>query len=323
MDKPDKGAEAFCPKPKADGSSGIELDEPSPFGLEVRPPSLTPYPMRLQKFLARGGAASRRGSEDLMTAGRVTVNGVVVTELGSKVDPSCDEVCVDGKLISLSDQGDYLMMNKPADYLTTMLDPQGRPTVRDLLPDEYAPGLFPVGRLDFDTTGLLLFMTDGELAHQLLHPKHHVAKRYLTEVDGVLTEEDAQQLREGILLHDGMTKTAEIEIVNPDHEAELGEGTGISPTINHLKQFKKLNTNERILRAAGELPIVTTKVSITITEGRKRQIKRMFAHVGHPVVRLHREAFGPLELGALELGKCRKLTSEEIAELKAAITMNE
>ncbi len=268
------------------------------------------YPMRLQKFLARAGVASRRGSEDLMTAGRVTVNGVVVTELGSKVDPAADVVCIDGRPVGLADEWSYLMMNKPAGYLTTMSDPQERHTVVELLPEEHAAGLFPVGRLDYDTTGLLLFMTDGELAHQLLHPKHHVPKRYLAQVDGVLTEEVAQQLREGVLLNDGRTKPAEVEIRTPGQSAELNG--------RHLKQFKKLNTNERIQVAAGELPVVTTKVAITISEGRKRQVKRMFASVGRPVLTLHREAFGPLELGDLPSGECRELTEDEVAALKAA-----
>lgn len=268
------------------------------------------YPMRLQKFLARAGVASRRGSEDLMTAGRVTINGEVVLQLGSKLDPTLDEVRVDGRLVTLADQWHYLMLNKPAGYLTTMSDPQGRPIVEELLPRERAAGLFPVGRLDYDTTGLLLFMTDGELAHVLLHPRHHVTKRYLVEVDGVLTEEDAQQLREGVLLSDGMTKPAEVEILNPGLDVRLNE--------RHLKQFKKLNTNERIAAAAGELPVVTTQLSITISEGRKRQVKRMCAHVGRPVVTLHRAAFGPLELGDLPSGACRELSDEEVKALKAA-----
>lgn len=268
------------------------------------------YPLRLQKFLARAGAASRRGSEALMTAGRVTVNGEVVTELGSKVDPLTDEVCVDGKPLTLADSCEYLMLNKPAGYLTTMSDPQGRPTVLELLPSEYAAGLFPVGRLDYDTTGLLLFMTDGELAHQLLHPRHHVTKRYLARVDGVFTEEDAKQLRRGVELVDGMTKPAEVEILSPKQDTELNE--------RHHKQFKKLNTNERIKKAAGELPVVTTDVAITLSEGRKRQVKRMFAHVGRPVLELHREAFGPLTLGDLKPGGTRALTQKEIEELKTA-----
>lgn len=279
--------------------------------IEATPrPNTPPYPLRLQKFLARAGVASRRGSEDLITAGRVTVNGAVVTELGSKVDPKVDDVCVDGKPITLADRWDYLMMHKPAGYLTTMHDPQGRPTVAQLLPAERTAGLFPVGRLDYDTTGLLLFMTDGELAHQLLHPKHHVPKRYVATVDGVLTEADAALLREGVMLNDGLTKPAEVMILNPGLDAALNK--------RHLKQYKKLNTNERIQVAAGDLPVVTTQVEITITEGRKRQVKRMFASVGRPVLTLHREAFGPLELGALTLGTCRSLTKEEVTSLKAA-----
>ncbi|MCL2528741.1 MAG: rRNA pseudouridine synthase [Coriobacteriia bacterium] len=276
-----------------------------------RPRDSFSYPMRLQKFLARGGVASRRGSEDLMTAGSVTVNGVVVTELGSKVDPATDEVCVDGKPVFLTDEWDYLMMHKPAGYLTTMLDPHGRPTVKDLLPKERAAGLFPVGRLDSDTTGLLLFMTDGELAHRLLHPKNHVSKRYLATVDGVFTEENAAELRAGVLLNDGMTKAAEVEILSEAQDTKLND--------THLKQFKKLNTNERIQLAAGELPVVTTDVLITISEGRKRQVKRMFAHVGRPVLSLHREAFGPLELGDLQPSESRKLTEKEINSLKTSM----
>uniref|UniRef100_UPI0022E1E4E4 pseudouridine synthase n=1 Tax=Eggerthella sinensis TaxID=242230 RepID=UPI0022E1E4E4 len=147
-------------------------------------------PMRLQKFLARAGAASRRGSENLMTAGRVTVNGDVVTELGSKVDPLVDEVAVDGAVVRLADGPITLMLHKPAGFVTTMSDPQGRPTVAELVPTERYPGLFPIGRLDYDTTGLLLFSTDGELGNGLLHPKHHVTKRYLACVEGTPTERE-------------------------------------------------------------------------------------------------------------------------------------
>ncbi|MBR1829725.1 MAG: rRNA pseudouridine synthase, partial [Atopobiaceae bacterium] len=131
-------------------------------------------PMRLQRFLARAGVASRRGSENLMTAGRVTVNGKVASELGTKVDPLVDVVAVDGVVVRLSEGFAYLMLNKPAGYLTTMSDPHGRPCVASLVPTKAYPGLFPVGRLDADTTGLLLFTTNGELAHRMLHPSTHV-----------------------------------------------------------------------------------------------------------------------------------------------------
>jgi len=253
--------------------------------------------MRLQKFLARAGAASRRGSEDLMTAGRVTVNGVVVTELGSKVNPLLDEVCIDSKPIRLSDSHVYLMLNKPAGYLTTMDDPQGRPTVRELVPCSEYPGLFPVGRLDFDTTGLLLFTTDGELAHTLLHPRHGVEKRYRVLVDGAFSETDADKLRSGITLHDGFAQPATI-------------------TIGNIAE-KPLTPREkrRLLEDEAFSPWQTT-VWCTITEGRKRQVKRMFSHVGFPVIALSREAFGPLELGELETGTCRMLTEEETTTLR-------
>ncbi|MCL1890431.1 MAG: rRNA pseudouridine synthase [Coriobacteriia bacterium] len=269
------------------------------------------YPMRLQKFLARSGAASRRKSEDLMTAGRVSVNDVIVTELGTKVNPAVDTVKVDGLPITLNTGHTYLMLNKPVGYLTTMDDPHGRSTVKELVCSEEHPGLFPVGRLDYDTTGLLLFTTNGELAHRLLHPRHHVTKQYLARVDGVLTEEDAVQLREGILLNDGLTLPAEVTILTPNQDPELNK--------HHLKHYKKLNTNERYELAKGTLPVVTTELSIALREGRKRQIKRMCAEVGHPVLELHRSSFGPLELGELEVGSWRYLSCEEQELLEQAV----
>ena len=143
--------------------------------------------MRLQRFLARAGVASRRGSENLMTAGRVTVNGKVASELGTKVDVECDVIAVDGHVVKLAERPVYLMLHKPAGYLTTMSDTKGRPCVAELVPTDLHPGLFPVGRLDLDTTGLLLFTTDGDLAHELLHPSRHVEKTYIAHVDGRVT----------------------------------------------------------------------------------------------------------------------------------------
>jgi 23S rRNA pseudouridine2605 synthase len=273
-------------------------------------PEQSEYPIRLQKYLARAGVASRRGSEKLIATGKVTVNGLVVTQLGSKLVSPADVVSVNGHRVVLNSTQSYLMLNKPAGCLTTMYDPQGRPIVADLLPKQHQDGLFPVGRLDFDTTGLLLFMTDGELAHRLLHPSRHVAKRYIAEVDGVFTEKDAQLLRRGVMLRDGMTKPAVVRILSPRQDARLND--------RHLKQQKRLNTNERVKKVHGELPTVQTTVEITITEGRKRQIKRMLSHIGRPVLKLHREAFGPLELGRLHLGECRELTDAEVAALTTA-----
>lgn len=251
---------------RADGSAG---GAPQP-----------PYPMRLQKFLARAGVASRRGSEDLMTAGRVTVNGEVVTELGSKVDPKVDVVCVDGREVRLSDGAVYLMLNKPAGYLTTMSDPHGRPCVAELVPTDEYPGLFPVGRLDMDTTGLLLFTTDGDMGQHLLHPKHHVSKTYRARVAGVPSERELDRLRRGITLDDGPCQPAKV-------------------TLDAARDG-------------------CADVSITIAEGRKRQVKRMFSAIHHKVLKLHRDVFGPLRLGKLAQGKWRLLTDAEVAALKKA-----
>ena len=233
--------------------------------------------MRLQKFLARAGAASRRGAENLMTAGRVTVNGQVVTALGSKVDPLVDQVAVDGVPVRLEGGPVTIMLHKPAGYVTTMSDPQGRPTVAELVPTNRFPGLFPIGRLDFDTTGLLLFSTDGELGNGLLHPRHHVEKRYLALVNGKPTPEQLGQLEQGIQLDDGMTAPA---------KAALVEGAEA----------------KRALR-----------------EGRKRQVKRMLSAIKHGVLALHRDSFGPIELGDLPRGQWRELTPEEVAALHASI----
>jgi len=237
--------------------------------------------MRLQKFLARAGAASRRGSEDLMTAGRVRVNGEVVTELGTKVDPVIDVVTLDGKQLSLAEEPVYIALNKPAGVMTTMSDPQGRMTVATLVPTKEYPGLFPVGRLDYETTGLLLFTTDGEIAHRLLHPKWHVEKVYRALIDGRAVEAELQRLRDGVSLDDGLTAPARV----------------------------------KSLRSSG----TTTFVEIAITEGRKRQVRRMFSKIGHPVLELHRASFGPVPLGDLSRASWRHLSAEEVAALRAAV----
>ena len=243
-------------------------------------------PMRLQKFLARAGAASRRGSEDLMTAGRVTVNGVVVTELGFKVDPLVDQVAVDAKPVRLEQGCAYYALNKPRGYMTTMSDPEGRPTVVELFPDDAPAGLFPVGRLDFDTEGLLLLTTDGDLAHVLLHPKHHVQKAYLATVKGVPSPATLARLRKGVELDDGMTAPAGAVLVSKTSEA----GSDIGRAV----------------------------VELRIREGRKRQVRRMLSAVGHAVVRLQRVSFGPIALGALESGGVRALSRDEVAALRGA-----
>jgi len=241
--------------------------------------------MRVQKFLARAGVASRRGSEDLMTAGRVAVNGSVVTELGSKVDPACDTVTVDGVEVTLADEAVYIALNKPAGVMTTMRDPEGRPTVAELVPADAHPGLFPVGRLDFATTGLLLFTTDGELSHRLLHPRWKVLKTYRALVDGAPDSGDVKALRSGIELDDGPTAPAVVRTV--EHQG------------------------------------MRTLMEMSIREGRKRQVRRMFSAVGHPVLELERVSFGPVELGSLRAGEWRALEVGEVEGLRRAVGIEE
>lgn len=213
-----------------------------------------------------------------MTAGRVTVNGKVVTELGAKVDPAVDTVEVDGVVVTPDSSPAYVMLHKPAGYVTTMSDPQGRPTVADLVPREPA-GLFPVGRLDRETSGLLLFTSDGDLAYRLLHPRFHVEKTYHVTVEGTPDEAALRALAEGVQLDDGMTAPARVQTVR-----------GGPPAL----------------------------VEIAIREGRKRQVRRMLAAVGHPVVALHRTSFGPLHLGTLGRGAYRSLDAAEVEALRRA-----
>ncbi len=258
-------------------------------GMRVHPDDAMLVPMRLQRFLARAGVASRRGSEDLMTSGRVCVNGEVKTELGTKVDPAVDLVTVDGVPVVLGAGASYLMLNKPAGVLTTMSDPYGRTTVAELMPLDRYPGLFPVGRLDKDTTGLLLFTTDGDLGQMLLHPSHHVWKTYLALVNGVCSDKELDALRRGIVLDDGPCQPARCRVL-PNREAHVVAPHGARSG--------------------------TTAVEVVIREGRKNQVKRMLSKIGHPVLRLHRSKFGELELGNLKPGTWRELTELEVRTLK-------
>lgn len=233
--------------------------------------------MRLQKYLARAGVASRRACEAIILAGRVSVNGAVVTELGTKVVPERDTVEVDGKVVLLGDSQVILMLNKPKGYLTSMSDPFSRACVSDLIPTDRYPGIFPVGRLDCNTTGLLLFTTDGELGNKLLHPREHVDKTYHALVAGHVSPDALRQLESGVVLEDGITSPAKAEVI---------------------KKTKK-----------------NTWLSLTIHEGRKRQVRRMCEAVGFPVKELQRVSFGPLSLGDLKQGSYRELTAVECREL--------
>lgn len=236
---------------------------------------------RLQKVLARAGVASRREAEKMILAGRVRVNGAVVTELGVKADPGGDRVEVDGCVIAQPESFHYYLLNKPAGYVTTVKDRHAEKTVMDLVRD-IPVRLYPVGRLDRDTTGLLLLTNDGEVAMALTHPRHHVEKTYRVTVRGVPSEKALRQLREGLLLEDGPTAPAVVEI--------LGRNDG------------------------------QTILEMTIREGRKRQIRRMVASVGHPVVELTRVRMGPLVLAGLKEGACRPLTKEEITALRQVVS---
>lgn len=275
-------------------------------------------PMRLQKFLARAGAASRRGSENLMTAGRVTVNGQVVTALGSKVDPLVDQVAVDGVPVRLEGGPVTIMLHKPAGYVTTMSDPQGRPTVAELVPTNRFPGLFPIGRLDFDTTGLLLFSTDGELGNGLLHPRHHVEKRYLALVNGKPTPEQLGQLEQGIQLDDDMTAPAKAALVEGAEAKRALSMLEVPPAVPDHEPNGSVPSPQRaaILRKRSQQRAV---VRVVLREGRKRQVKRMLSAIKHGVLALHRDSFGPIELGDLPRGQWRELTPEEVAALHASI----
>jgi 23S rRNA pseudouridine2605 synthase len=236
--------------------------------------------IRLQKLIAGTGIASRRKAEEMIAAGRVMVNGAVVTELGTKVDPGRDHVKVDGKHLSAAQPYVYLMLNKPKHVMSTLDDPGGRTTVKDYL-HGVSVRVFPVGRLDFDSEGLMLLTNNGDLAQALLHPRYHVPKTYLIKVKGVLTDEEIRQLEHGVRLEDGMTSPAQV------------------------KKVRKVEANSWL--------------EITIREGRKHQVKRMLEAVGHPVIKLVRVRMGPLSLGNLEPGEFRFLTDREANALRELV----
>jgi 23S rRNA pseudouridine2605 synthase len=228
---------------------------------------------RLQKVLARSGFGSRRVCEDLIAAGRVTVNGDVAV-LGRRVDAEADRVEVDGVPVSVREGLVHYLLHKPVGVVTTASDPQGRPTVIELVPSE--PRVFPVGRLDADSEGLLLLTNDGELTHRLTHPSFGVEKEYLAEVDGEPTPAEIRRLREGVELEDGMTAPARV--------------TSVAPNLLRL----------------------------TVHEGRNRQVRRMCAAVGHPVLRLVRIRIGTVTDRTLAPGEWRTLTAAELRSLEEA-----
>ncbi|HVL99357.1 MAG TPA: pseudouridine synthase [Egibacteraceae bacterium] len=235
-------------------------------------------PERVQKVLAAAGLGSRRACEELIAAGRVAVDGATVT-LGAKVDPTSQVVTVDGERVATNPDLVHLLLNKPLGVVTTVTDPQGRPTVMGLVPAN--PRVYPVGRLDQDTEGLLIMTNDGELANRLAHPRYEVEKTYVAQVRGQLRRRAVRTLLEGVDLEDGPARARSVR--------ELGSAAD------------------------------RTLVEIVLAEGRKREVRRMLAAVGIPVERLARVKLGPLPLGDISPGKYRPLTGAEVRDLYRAV----
>ncbi len=236
--------------------------------------------VRLQKLIAGTGLASRRKAEELITSGRVTINGHVVKELGTKVNPDKDHVKVDGKHLRSAQPYVYLILNKPKNVMSTLDDPEGRPTVKDLL-HGVTVRVFPVGRLDFDSEGLMLLTNHGDLAQALLHPRYHIPKTYLIKVKGVLDDTKIEALERGVKLEDGFTAPAKVT---------------------------------KVSRAESN-----SWLEVTIHEGRKHQVKRMIEAVGHSVIKLTRIRMGPLLLGDLASREYRFLTDREANRLRELV----
>lgn len=232
--------------------------------------------VRLQKLLAQSGVASRRKCEELMLEGLVEVDGEVVTRLGTKVDPRTAVIRVDGKRLPPISEKVYLVLNKPRGVVSTMSDPEGRRTLSDLVADR-PERLFHVGRLDTDTSGLLLLTNDGDFAHRMAHPSYEVDKTYVAEVEGEVFRRTIKQLLEGVTLEDGPVTVSKARIVESTPAKSI--------------------------------------VELVIHEGRNRIVRRLLDHVGHPVRRLTRTAFGPVALGRLRSGEMRELTLDELGEL--------
>lgn len=232
--------------------------------------------LRLQKYLAMANVASRRASEAIILEGRVKVNGCVVTELGTKVSAN-DKVEVDGELVFIAKKKYYIMLNKPSGYVTTASDEMGRKTVLDLISD-INDRVYPIGRLDKDTEGLLLLTNDGDFAYEVAHPKHNVEKVYHAFVSGVPGKIALSKLEKGVIIDGIKTKSAYVDVL------EVGKNSSV--------------------------------VEIKIHEGRNRQVRKMFEAVGHKVIALQRVAVGKISLGNLPIGKWRHLTEAEIKILK-------
>jgi len=237
--------------------------------------------MRLNRFLASCGLGSRRSTERLIAAGRVSINGTRVETPGVSVDPATDRVTVDGRTVSPPSHHTYYLIHKPEGVVTTARDPGRRPTVMDLVPP--TPRVFPVGRLDQETSGALLMTDDGDLAHHLMHPRYHVEKEYDVLAEGALSPRALTAIQTGIQLPKEARPTAPARV--------------------------SVTRSER----------TRTRLTLVLREGRNRQIRRMLEAVGHPVIQLRRVRIGPIRLGDLAPGACRELSREELSALRRAV----
>ncbi len=229
--------------------------------------------MRLNKFIALSGITSRRKADILIQEGRVKVNGKLITKLGTVVDPESDKVTVDGRLITLPTKDVYIALNKPKGYVTTMDDELGRKSIATLFPN-FPVRIFPVGRLDMDTEGLLLLTNDGRFSYIVTHPRFEIEKEYKVWAEGVVGEEDIKRLKKGVFVEGRVVRPKSIEILKVDRKATI--------------------------------------LRVVITEGRKREIRRMFHYIGHDVKRLIRLRIGSVKLGDLKSGRYRDLTPSEV-----------
>lgn len=241
---------------------------------------------RLQKYIAKCGVASRRKSEELILAGKIKVNGVVVTELGTKVNTDIDVIEYNDKVIKHEEEKIYIMLNKPEGYITSVSDEKGRKTVLDLI--NVNERIYPIGRLDYDSSGLLLLTNDGDIYNKIIHPRVAINKKYIAVCDGRFTEKEIEKFKNGVDIGGYITSNANIEIID---EEKI-----------HIKK-----TGESIVRST---------VEITIHEGKNRQIRRMCSSLNHNVIQLKRISVGDIKLGNLKKGTWRALTQEEINYIK-------
>ncbi len=233
--------------------------------------------VRLQKYLANCGIASRRKAEELIINGKISVNGKVITELGTKINPSVDKVLYNGKEVKLEDENVYILLNKPIGYVTTAKDQFGRDSVMDLV--KVKERIVPVGRLDMYTSGALILTNDGDFVYQVTHPKHEIEKTYTVTIKGIVTNEEVERLRKGVKIEEYITKEAKVKILKTDEEKNQ------------------------------------SRLEITIHEGKNRQVRKMCEAIGHKVLALHRSKIAGIGVKDLKLGKWRYLSKTEVNKI--------